>query len=70
MKKFGRSELYNQIANILINKTDLEIEEMGYPQANMLIPKLCLMLSVMSCLNIKEVIYRVTNGSTEGLLIC
>ena len=70
MEKFSRDELYEKIIEMLLNKTDVELEEMGYPQANMLIPKLCLMISVMDCLNIENVIYRVTNGSTEGLLIC
>jgi hypothetical protein len=70
MDKFTRNELYNKILEILINKMDPELTEMGYPQVNMLIPKLCLMLSVMDCLCIENVIYRVTNGSTEGLLIC
>ena len=67
---FTREQLYEKIVEILLEKEDAEMSAMGYPQANMLIPKLCLMLSVMECLGIQDVIYRVTNGSTEGLLLC
>lgn len=67
---FTREQLYEKIVEILLGKTDDQMSAMGYPQANMLIPKLCLMLSVMECLGIQDVIYRETNGSTEGLLLC
>ena len=40
---FTREQLYEKIVEIF-SKEDAEMSAMGYPQANMLIPKLCLML--------------------------
>jgi len=49
-------------------RSDAELEQLGYPQETMLLPKLVLIASVMKALGFKSVRYEYTNGSTRGTL--
>ena len=51
----------------LCGKTDDELTQMGYPQAAMLIPKMCLVLAVMGICGFAAFEFRPTVGSTLGM---
>lgn len=53
----------------LIGKTDQDLVNMGFPQVDMTIPKLCLIYCVMQKAGVDRVHYIRTNGSTLGILM-
>ena len=52
----------------LVGSTDEQLTALGYPQPEMVIPKLVLMHTAMTTLGVKEVHYQPSNGGCRGIL--
>ena len=63
-------ELYTFACEYLLGKEDQYLhDERLFPQANMVLPKIALVIAVMQVCRIKKAVYRQTNGNTEGMLL-
>ena len=49
--------------------SEIDFSGENFPQANMLIPKIALVIAIMNRFEIPRVTYCATNGNTEGMLL-
>ncbi len=63
------SEDIRRALPLVLDKSDAEIDRLGFPQSNYLVPKLALAVAVMELLGLGTVVYKATVGCTLGLLV-
>ena len=61
--------LHGFVAEHMLEKEDAYFIAQKFPQANMLLPKIALVIAIMKHFQIQQVLYCPTNGNTEGMLL-
>jgi hypothetical protein len=63
------SDIHGYVVDNMLGQVDDHFSTENFPQANMLIPKIALVIAIMNRFEIPRVTYCATNGNTEGMLL-
>jgi hypothetical protein len=67
---YTRDQVWNVALRSALDQTDEELREKGFPQPEMLLPKLVLLVAVMDVFAIPWIVFYPCLGSNPGLLLC